>query len=343
MGKGLRVLIVEDSEDDALLLIRALRRDGYDLMFERVDTAEAMKAVLAQRTWDIIISDYAMPNFSALTALALMKERGLDLPFILLSGAIGEEVAVEAMKASAHDYIMKGNLARLIPAIERELREADVRREHRRAEEQIIQTNIELQTAIENLRASQAQLLQSEKLAAIGELVSGTAHEIRNPLTAISMYLEMLPKEVESEKAEEYIEILNVQTERVIAIVNNLLAFARKGEAKRSYFSINEGVVSTVDLLTYKLRVNNIETIFELDPALPEIMADYNQIQQVFLNIVTNAEQSMMAANGKGTLTIATKKVGEMIRITFADDGPGIPASKLDRIFEPFFTTKGVG
>jgi len=343
MSTPLHILIVEDSEDDALLLMRALRQGGYDLTFERVDTAAAMKAALAQQTWDIIISDYNMPNFDGLTALALMKESALDLPFIILSGAIGEEVAVEAMKAGAHDYIMKGNLVRLIPAIERELREADIRRQRRLAEDRIHQTNTELKEAIEKLRTSQAQLLQSEKLAAIGELVSGVAHEIRNPLTTISMYSEMLLKEVENEKAKKHVQILNEQTERVIAIVNNLLSFARKYEAKKSYVSMNEGVVSTVELLTYELRVKNIKTTLELDPDLAKTMADYNQLQQVFLNIITNAEQAMTAANGKGTLTIATKTVGEMIRITFADDGPGIPASKLDRIFEPFFTTKEVG
>ena len=131
----LRVLIVEDSEDDALLLVRTLRRGGYDLTFERVETAAAMKAALDQQTWDVVISDYSMPHFSGLAALTLLKESKLGLPFIILSGAIGEETAVGAMKAGAHDYIMKGNLARLIPAIERELQDAEVRRERKALEE----------------------------------------------------------------------------------------------------------------------------------------------------------------------------------------------------------------
>jgi len=131
MSTPLRVLSIEDSEDDALLLIRALRRGGYDLTFERVETAAAMTAALDQQTWDIVISDYSMPYFGGLGALVLLKESGLDLPFIILSGAIGEETAVEVMRAGAHDYIMKDNLARLIPAIERELREAEMRRERK--------------------------------------------------------------------------------------------------------------------------------------------------------------------------------------------------------------------
>src|SRR5437867_1329376 len=135
MKTPLRVLIVEDCEDDAELLLRELRRGGYAPAFERVDTPEAMSAALARESWDIVIADYSLPQFSRLAALNLVQERALDLPFIIVSGAIGEDTAVAAMKAGAHDYLLKGNLARLVPAIERELREAESRRERRRAEE----------------------------------------------------------------------------------------------------------------------------------------------------------------------------------------------------------------
>ncbi len=135
MSIPLRVLIVEASEDDALLLLRELQDAGYDPTFERVDTATAMSAALAGQTWDVIIADYTIPDFNGLAALALVQERGLDLPFIMVSGVVGEETVVEAMKAGAHDYVMKGNLVRLVPAIERELREAEERRERKRAEQ----------------------------------------------------------------------------------------------------------------------------------------------------------------------------------------------------------------
>ncbi|HZG62853.1 MAG TPA: PAS domain S-box protein [Rubrobacteraceae bacterium] len=135
MGIPLRILIVEDSEDDTLLLLRQLRRGGYDLDHRRVDTASSMQAALDERTWDLVISDHSMPNFSSSAALELLQRNGLDLPFIIASGKIGEDVAVRAMKAGAHDYIMKDNMARLNTAIERELREAEERRERRRAQE----------------------------------------------------------------------------------------------------------------------------------------------------------------------------------------------------------------
>jgi len=137
MSKLLRVLIVEDSENDALLLLRGLSRGGFEPEFKRVETPEAMAAALSAQPWDIIVSDYSMPHFSGLAALWVLKQSGLDLPFILVSGTIGEDVAVEAMKAGAHDYVMKGNLQRLGTAIERELREAEVRKERKHTEERL--------------------------------------------------------------------------------------------------------------------------------------------------------------------------------------------------------------
>jgi PAS domain S-box-containing protein len=137
MGKPLRVLIIEDSDDDAQLLLRELKRSGYDAEFERVETAEAMQVVLTEKTWDLILSDYTMPKFSALGALEVLKASRFDLPFIIISGTIGEETAVAALKAGANDFLVKGKFARLGTIIERELREAEVRRDRTRAEEQI--------------------------------------------------------------------------------------------------------------------------------------------------------------------------------------------------------------
>ena len=140
MSIPLRVLIVEDSQDDAVLLLRALRRGGYDVVTERVETAADMNAALDRAEWDAVLSDYTMPHFSALDALAVLKNRQLDIPFIIVSGTIGEETAVNAMKAGAQDFLTKASLARLVPALEREVREAHIRRERRRAEEALRQS-----------------------------------------------------------------------------------------------------------------------------------------------------------------------------------------------------------
>ena len=135
MGVPLRLLIADDSEDDAQLLVRELRRAGYAPAYRRVDTAPDMHNALDSQDWDLVIGDYSMPQFRGTAALALLQERGLDIPFIFVSGTIKEDVAIEAMRAGARDYVMKGNLARLLPAIDRELRGAEGRRERRRLEE----------------------------------------------------------------------------------------------------------------------------------------------------------------------------------------------------------------
>jgi PAS domain S-box-containing protein len=150
MKKPLRVLIIEDSEADTLLVLRELKRGGYDPIHECVETAEAMKAALSKKTWDLILADYSMPHFSAPAALALLKESSLDIPFIIVSGSIGEDIAVKVMKAGAHDYLMKNNLARLVPAIEQELREAEVRRKLRESEKALQESEERYRQVVES-------------------------------------------------------------------------------------------------------------------------------------------------------------------------------------------------
>jgi PAS domain S-box-containing protein len=150
MGTPLRVLIVEDSEEDTLLIVRELKRGGFDPIHERVETAEAMSAALTKQTWDLILADYSMPHFSGLEALKLSKESGLDLPFIIVSGSIGEDVAVEAMKSGAHDYLMKNNLTRLIPAIQQGLRGTEGRRKLKVSQNALQESEKRYRQVVEN-------------------------------------------------------------------------------------------------------------------------------------------------------------------------------------------------
>jgi diguanylate cyclase (GGDEF)-like protein len=149
MGKLLRVLLIEDSPDDAMLLLYELRRCEYEPVVQRVDKFDAMRAALDKQTWDIILADYSLPGFSALEALALCKERALDAPFIIVSGTVGDEKAVAVMKAGAHDFLPKSNLARLGPAIQRELQDAEVRRACKRAEAALQKANEDLEVKVE--------------------------------------------------------------------------------------------------------------------------------------------------------------------------------------------------
>jgi PAS domain S-box-containing protein len=151
-------LIVEDSEDDTALLLQELRRGGYNLSFERVDTPVAMSAALAKQTWDIVIADHAMPHFNAPAALQLLQNSGLNLPFIIVSGKIGEDLALATMKVGAHDYIMKDNLARLDPAIKRELRQAVERQRHQQVEETLRESEEHYRNLFENANDAIATL-----------------------------------------------------------------------------------------------------------------------------------------------------------------------------------------
>jgi signal transduction histidine kinase len=151
--RPLRVLIVEDSPPDATLLLRALERGGFDPQWQRVDSPESMEAALEKRTWDLVVSDHNMPDFSAPKALELIQKKQLDVPFIIVSGFIDEETAIAAMRAGAHDYIMKERLGRLVPAVERELREAEIRRAHLKSEEELRKTHEELEARVEKRTA----------------------------------------------------------------------------------------------------------------------------------------------------------------------------------------------
>lgn len=149
MGIPLKILMIEDSEDDAILLLREIKRGGYEPFHMRVETAEDMQVAITGRPWDVVISDFIMPQFGGLTALDLFKRSGLDIPFIIVSGKIGEDIAVEAMRAGAHDYILKGNLPRLVPAIQRELREAETRAARRTAEGELKRHQEHLEELVE--------------------------------------------------------------------------------------------------------------------------------------------------------------------------------------------------
>ncbi len=151
VGTPLRVLILEDSEDDSLLILHELKRGGFEPDHLRVETREDMADALDAGGWDIIISDYLMPRFNALEALRLMQDKGIDLPFIIVSGSIGEETAVEAMQAGARDYLMKGNLTRLAAAVARELEQVRVRRAHRQSEESLRESELKLRRITDNM------------------------------------------------------------------------------------------------------------------------------------------------------------------------------------------------
>ena len=193
-------------------------------------------------------------------------------------------------------------------------------------------------------KAMEQQALLANKLASIGELASGVAHELNNPLTSVMGYAQLLietqdvPQNIKSDLEKVYQE-----SQRAAKIVQNLLSFSRRRRPEKTYFDINTLVQKTLDLRSYELKVSNISVYVNLKPDMPDIKADYHQIQQVILNIIINAEQALTVVRRRGKITVTTSNSKDRIRINVTDNGPGISKSTIDRIFDPFFTTKEVG
>jgi signal transduction histidine kinase len=325
MGRKLRVLVLEDQVDDFDVVMWSLRRSDYDVEAKRVQTEESMRAALATATWDLIISDWSMPPFSAPRALEILRELRLDLPVIIVSGTIGEETAVEALRNGAHDFLLKDRLGRLAVAIDRELGEAERRRERAKLRE---------------------QLMISDRMVSVGILAAGVAHEINNPLAAVLVNLELAIADLEAAGAapeilEEVRDARDAAT-RVRDIVSDLKIFSRHETAHHQAVDAVEVMQSTLRMASNEIR-HRAKLVIDYR-TVPPVLADASRLGQVFLNLVVNAAQALpegRAHHNQIRISIAT--AGERVRVEVADTGPGIAPEIMDRLFTPFVTTKPVG
>jgi signal transduction histidine kinase len=328
------VLVVEDNEDDTQLLLRELRRGGFEPVHSRIETAEAMRAALEGREWDLVICDYSMPRFTAREALNILKESQIEIPFIILSGSITEEAAVEALRAGAHDFIVKGNLARLLPAVERELREAETRRARKQLED---------------------QLRQAQKMESVGRLAGGIAHDFNNLLTIIAGYSQ-LGLELVSPKdpVAGHLGEIKRAADRAAELTRQLLAFSRRQVLSFQVINLN-AIVTGMDRMLRRLIGEDVELETRLAPGLGRVKADPGQIEQVIMNLAINARDAMPWG---GKLTLETRNVeldekyaashasvkpGPYVLLAVSDSGAGMDKEVLEHIFEPFFTTKEQG
>ncbi|MCU1274723.1 MAG: Chemotaxis protein methyltransferase CheR, partial [Bryobacterales bacterium] len=328
----LKVLIIEDSEEDTDLLLLELKRGGFDPMYQRVDTAAGMAAALDGGKWDVILSDYSMPRFTLAEALEMLKARNLDVPFLVVSATIVDEQAVAAMKAGACDFVMKDRMARLAPAIRRELKECEIRRERKSLEEQI---------------------RQSQRLESLGLLAGGVAHDFNNLLTGIlgnaSLALDVLDP---PEPARSMLESVIQATERAADLTRQLLAYAGKGR----FFVRPVDVSALVRDISELMRTSIPKKVrFTLDLAndLPPVEADATQIQQLVMNLVLNAGEAMGDQGGSIQLITRLEErpsngassslSGWYIRLEVRDTGCGMDEATRSQIFDPFFSTKFTG
>ena len=349
MKKRLRVLFVEDSEDDALLMLRELRKGGYDPVSLRVDTFPAMTAALDEHAWDVIISDYRMPQFGGIEALKLMQERGLDLPFILVSGAIGEAIAVEAMKAGANDYLLKGNLTRLAPAVERELRDAEARRQHKWAEAalreseerfrllnqelelRVTERTSELRAAVDSLETEIAERQRLEReILEISEREKARAGQdlhdgLCQTLTGIALTAKLLEHNLEDKKVS--LAAAAADTKRIVDLIREASKEARELALGMYPVNIEEyGVVEALRNLaanlTQRFRIKcRFKCAGTVELADSQVAAHLYRIAQ---EAVSNAYKHGMAE----LVLIKLAAAGERITLKIEDDGNG----RLDKL-----------
>jgi DNA-binding NtrC family response regulator/EAL domain-containing protein (putative c-di-GMP-specific phosphodiesterase class I) len=336
----LRVLIVEDSENDAALVMRELSRGDGSVTFSRVEDADEMRAALAAQQWDVILSDWKLPRFSGLEALAIAQATGRDIPFIIVSGSIREDIAVAAMRAGAHDYVFKDRMARLGVAVHREIRERDVRASRREAESAV--------------RASQELARQAQKMEAVGRLAGGVAHDFNNVLTVVGLCSSVLE---ESLHADDPRRVHAAEITKAAAcgatITRQLLTMSRYSPSEPRSIRIRDVVEQFQSML--RRLVGDQVTLAIHNADAPPVLADPVHIEQVLMNLAVNGRDAM--PNG-GRLTIGTSPVtfddaddarvrglepGTYVELAVTDTGSGMDAETQKRIFEPFFTTKAVG
>jgi len=337
----LRLLLLEDDPVDADLVAATLSEAGLACTAHRVDTRNDFIAALASGGYDLILADYSIPGFDGMTALSLAREQAPDIPFLFVSATIGEELAIDAMHQGATDYVLKQRLGRLVPSVQRAIRERDERRDRKRAEEALAQ--------------SERQFRQSQKMEAVGRLAGGIAHDFNNILGGILGYAEMLAEKAPpGSPLKRYADNVLSGATRASGLVEQILSYSRSQRGKRAPVDLGRVVTETLELVRGSLPAG-ISLHYEVGPERAYVVGDATQLHQVTMNLCTNACHAM-PAGGTLRVKLETAKVaadrqlahtvlhaGDYACLTVEDTGTGMDEATLARIFEPFFTTKEVG
>jgi two-component system, cell cycle sensor histidine kinase and response regulator CckA len=334
MKSPLRILHLEDDPNDVALAQSTLEAGGITCVTTCVQTQDEFVAALERGGIDLILSDFTLPMFDGLSALKIAHARWPGIPLIFVSGTLGEERAVDSLKSGATDYVLKGHLSRLVPAVRRAMQDVEDRAERCRLE---------------------AQFIEAQKMEVIGHLASGVAHDFNNILAVIMGYSDLITSELEPDSSlRKYSEEIRHASERAAGLTRQLLVFSRKQTVQSVVLDLND-VIKDLDKMLRRLVDENIELTIVPGKEIGRIKADTGYVGQVLMNLVVNARDAM--SNG-GKLTIATENVafdkndahiragllpGDYVMLSVSDTGTGMTDEVKKRLFEAFFTTKPVG
>lgn len=346
-----RIVVVDDERIILELTSMILASKGYEVL--TAENALEGLALIARHSPSVVLLDYMMPRMDGMTALRKIRQGFPDSYVIMFTGKGSEEIAVELMKAGASDYILKPfNNQDLVDRIENVLRlrriemhNRDLRQEREKLLREVEEWNLELERRVEektlDLELAHVEIVQSEKLAALGHLSAGMAHEIRNPLNSIGLFAQVLRgNAISDEERATYADKILTEVDRVDAILVKLLAASKSPHVELSAVDVSSLLHGLLDELAPQLEMRNIETRISCAENLALIQADPDEVSQIFSNLLVNAIYEM--ADG-GILTVDLCATDSGLKVVFKDTGQGIPAEHLNKIFDPFFTTKEKG
>lgn len=347
-AKPLRVLHLEDNADDAALVAVALRHEGVAAEITRVDSRESFEAALGRADFDLVLADYNLPSFDGAEAQRLTAAYCPNVPFIFVSGSIGEEHAIDRVKAGATDYVLKDRLNRLAPAVRRAMAEAAERAERQRADEQVRRLNAELELRV--IERTQALAAANEALQrarheaeranlAKSEFLSRMSHDLRTPLNAILGFAQLLSGEESEANRSEYARQILSGGRHLLELINEVLDIARIESGQLSLSPepvlVSEVAQQVLDLVAPLAALQSISLTLEPSACndLP-VLADRQRFAQILVNLLSNA---VKYNRPRGSVIVrCSERPGKRLRIAVTDTGSGIPPEKLKLLFHPF-------